>query len=396
VEQAVSVSPTLTLTAAGARRWDCVVVGAGPAGALAAREVARRGASVLLVDKASFPRYKVCGCCVNSRSLRLLESVELGTLMDRLGAVPLTHVRLGARSAQATVAVPAGAAASREAFDAALVEAAMVEGADFLPETSASLQSATADAAHREVRLRQAGNEIIVECTVVLAANGLGGRLEGPPASNNGAPAAARPWSRGSRVGAGSIADDAPRSYEPQTIYMACGAAGYVGMVRIEDGRLDIAAALDPLEVKAAGGAGALANLIIAGAGFAEVPGLVELPWKGTPHLTRSAPLLAGDRFFTLGDAAGYVEPFTGEGIAWALLSATLVAPLALRAIRQWDPALAAHWRAVYHRRVTHRQTICRISAGLLRRPVLTTVVVGVLSLMPSLAWPLLRVMYRD
>jgi 2-polyprenyl-6-methoxyphenol hydroxylase-like FAD-dependent oxidoreductase len=392
----VSVAATLNLAAAGTRRWDCVVVGAGPAGALAAREVARRGASVLLVDKVSFPRYKVCGCCLNSRSLRLLESVELGTLMERLGAIPLTHVRLGARRAQATVALPAGAAASREAFDAALVDAATAEGADFLPETSASLQPATAGAAHREVRLRHGGNETIVECRLVLAANGLGGRLEGPPANSNGALPAACPWSPGSRVGAGSIADDAPRNYEPQTIYMACGAAGYVGLVRIEDGRLDIAAAFDALAVKAAGGAGALANLIIAGAGFAEVPGLADLTWKGTPYLTRSAPQLAGDRVFTLGDAAGYIEPFTGEGIAWALLSATLVAPLALRAIRQWDPALTTHWTAVYHRRVTHRQTICRISAAVLRRPALTRVVVGVLSLMPSLAWPLLRVMYRD
>src|SRR5437762_947004 len=65
VEAAMTVPPTLTLADAERRVWDVVVVGAGPAGAAAARELARRSVSVLLVDKAVFPRWKVCGSCLN-------------------------------------------------------------------------------------------------------------------------------------------------------------------------------------------------------------------------------------------------------------------------------------------------------------------------------------------
>ena len=45
--------------------------------------------------------------------------------------------------------------------------------------------------------------------------------------------------------------------------------------------------------------------------------GLVEAPWRGTPLLTRRSAHRAGTRIFALGDATGYVEPFTGEGMAW-------------------------------------------------------------------------------
>ena len=55
------VSETTTggeLAEAGDRLWDAVVIGAGPAGAVAARELAAAGVGVLLVDRASFPRWK--------------------------------------------------------------------------------------------------------------------------------------------------------------------------------------------------------------------------------------------------------------------------------------------------------------------------------------------------
>src|SRR5262249_23647918 len=64
VVPAMTLAATLDLMTTSERRWDAVVVGAGPAGALAARELARLGAAVLLVDRATFPRWKVCGCCL--------------------------------------------------------------------------------------------------------------------------------------------------------------------------------------------------------------------------------------------------------------------------------------------------------------------------------------------
>ena len=74
--------------------WDVVVVGAGPAGSMAALEIARRGPSVLLVDKARFPRYKVCGCCLNGRTLSLLGLAGLGGLVEQCGGSPLRSFEL--------------------------------------------------------------------------------------------------------------------------------------------------------------------------------------------------------------------------------------------------------------------------------------------------------------
>ena len=113
----------MTLAGVAAGMWDAVVVGAGPAGALAARESARRGLRVLLVDREAFPRWKVCGCCLSGRALGTLAGVGLADLPHRHGALPLREVRLAARHRDAVVALPDGVALSRQTLDAALVEA---------------------------------------------------------------------------------------------------------------------------------------------------------------------------------------------------------------------------------------------------------------------------------
>src|SRR3954468_10803523 len=61
-------APSPTLADTPYRTWDVVVVGAGPAGSLAAYDLARRGLTVLLVDKATFPRWKVCGSCLSPQA----------------------------------------------------------------------------------------------------------------------------------------------------------------------------------------------------------------------------------------------------------------------------------------------------------------------------------------
>ena len=115
---------------------------------------------------------------------------------------------------------------------------------------------------------------------------------------------------------------------------------------------------------------------------------LQEAP-RGTPPLTRLHRKRAGDRLFLIGDAAGYVEPFTGEGIAWAVGSALLVSPLVARACRSWRPGLEEEWESVYARAVGRRQRIIRCLAFGLKKPWLCRAVLGALWGLPSLARPL-------
>src|SRR5438094_692900 len=111
----MTVVATLDLAEAARRPWDVIAVGAGPAGALAARELARRGAAVLLVDRAAFPRRKVCGGCVNPWALATLAQVGLGGLTADLGAVPLAGMRLVVGGGTAYVPRAGSVALSRQA-----------------------------------------------------------------------------------------------------------------------------------------------------------------------------------------------------------------------------------------------------------------------------------------
>jgi flavin-dependent dehydrogenase len=148
---------------------------------------------------------------------------------------------------------------------------------------------------------------------------------------------------------------------------------------------------LDAAWVRTCGGPGSAATRLLAEAGWPAVPRLAELGWRGTPALTRRARHLTAERLFLLGDAAGYIEPFTGEGMAWALAAGRAVAPLAARAAGRWRPELARTWDALYHRLIARRQVFCRAVAAVLRCPPLTRAMIQLLSRAPALAAPVAR-----
>ncbi len=367
--------------------WDVLVAGAGPAGALAAREIARDGASVLLVDKAVFPRAKVCGCCLNVGALNSLEAVGLGDLPLRVGAQLIHAMQVAEERHQAAIPLPGGAALSREVLDAALVKEAIACGAHFVPQTSAVLEPG--EQGIRFVTLIQKETVMQVKAQVVVAADGLGGTfLEKEPGFDV-------TLQSNSRIGASAMTSAAPDFYRLGTIFMACGAGGYVGLVRVEEGKLDIAAAFDGAFLKRMGGPGLAASVILHEAGFSSIEGLAGLPWRGTPALTRHRTRVAGHRLFVIGDAAGYVEPFTGEGMAWAFASARAVVPLVLEGIRTWDASLPDRWAAFHRHLIGSRQKTCGVITRGLRHSALRHVAVRVLSRAPACAAPVVRAINR-
>jgi flavin-dependent dehydrogenase len=383
----MTLRATRTLAEAAERCWDAVVVGAGPAGALTAHELARRGQAVLLVDRAIFPRAKVCGCCLNGSALAALGSAGLGGLPGRLGGVALDSFHLATAGRSVELPLPCGAAVSREAFDAALVQAAIDRGADFLPGTRAALGQA--HEMHRLVCLTQGDTVHEVAARLVVAADGLGCGLLARAGL-----ATAVPWP-GSHIGVAAILSNAEHFYRPGVIWMASGADGYVGLVRLEDGRLDVAAALAPVAVRHAGGPRPVVQTILAHAGLPPPGGLDTATWRGTPGLTRQLRRVAHPRLFVLGDAAGYVEPFTGEGMAWALSAAVALAPLATAVVREWRPELARAWGRRYRLVVYRRQLVCRLASSLLRRPWLVLGLVEMLKFLPGLAAPVIALLNR-
>ncbi|WP_437221991.1 NAD(P)/FAD-dependent oxidoreductase [Planctomicrobium sp. SH661] len=138
--------------------------------------------------------------------------------------------------------------------------------------------------------------------------------------------------------------------------------------MRLEDHRLNVAAAFDRDFIRNCGTPGAAASRILSESGFRSFSDLESAHWQGTPSLTRRLSVPASERVLVIGDAAGYVEPFTGEGIAWALASAQAVVPLVLRGVKCWTPALQDEWASSLKRLLHRRQWMCRQLAFGLRR----------------------------
>jgi 2-polyprenyl-6-methoxyphenol hydroxylase-like FAD-dependent oxidoreductase len=377
------MDPTCTTEARDRSRWDAVVIGAGPAGAMVARELAARGACVLLVERRRFPREKVCGGCLSGHALAVLRSAGLGSLAERSGGMSFSSFRLGVRGRAVQLDLPPGMAVSRARFDAELVAAAVAAGARFLPGTEARVGDV--DGAARAVHLGSGHDCRLIAGSLVLVATGLG--LPRLPGGSGPRPRVARD----SKLGAGCFLDDGPPGYEAGAIHMAVGKAGYVGLIRLADARLHLACALEQAALQQAGGPGAVAATILAEAGFPRVPSLGTAMWRGTPALTRRTRPLADERLLILGDAAGYVEPFTGEGIAWALGSARAIAPLAARALDRWDARLGREWEILHRRVVRRRQFLCRAAAEILRRRWLTRAAFEVIARLPVPAGRLLE-----
>ncbi|HUV13141.1 MAG TPA: NAD(P)/FAD-dependent oxidoreductase [Acidobacteriota bacterium] len=366
--------------------WDVIIVGAGPAGSMTAMSLAAYDHSVLLVDRAYFPRYKVCGCCLNLAAIRTLEQAGLWGLVDEGRARPLDSVDLFAFGRHAKLSLPGGFAISRTALDSALIDSALRRGVTFLPGARAEFEAA--DATGCRIRFRTVQEAGSIQARVVVCADGLGGSfLKNHPRFK---PITAK----NSRVGLGCIYPDSIPGLRGGAIRMCIGSKGYVGTVQLEDGTFDIAAALDPEAIGKEGTSPADAiNSILSQSGVPEIPELAVQDWKGTPRLTRHRPSLGDERIFVVGDAAGYVEPFTGEGIAWALMSASLVAPLVRDAIVRWTPNLLAEWHEIRGSHIRHRQRVCRVVCRALRSPLICQVLLPLLSRRPCWAGPVITML---
>src|SRR5258707_5651774 len=109
-------------------QFDVVVIGAGPAGPAAALAARRAGASVLLLDKAAFPRDKPCGDGIAPHALDVVRELGVTGLEDGFAPVPSLRLvgpgggAVARRHARPTYTIP------RLVFDNRLVQAAIAAG----------------------------------------------------------------------------------------------------------------------------------------------------------------------------------------------------------------------------------------------------------------------------
>ena len=374
------VEATLTLDAAAARRWDVVVVGAGPAGGSAALRLAGHGLDVLLIDRGGMPRGKLCGCCLSPAALAEIRGLGLRGPLEQ--AVPLERIRLAADGREAAIDVRDGATLSREVLDAAIVAEAIAAGCHWLPHTAAAAVDEPGDGGEPTARVSIRGHESMdsaptrVVCRRLILATGLGDHVRLTAAALR--QPSARMIADRSRIGIGAVLPADAMDLPAGELLMAVARSGYCGIVRLEDGRIDVAAAVDRDALADAAPAAVLARILVEATARQAAEHLGDMlstaTIRATPSLTRSAPLVEGlgGIVFRIGDAAGYVEPFTGEGMGWALAAGRLV----VEAV--WDAtngglapaAIAAGlYNEVHARHFGPRHARCRRVAAGLRMP---------------------------
>ena len=373
------IAGTIDLDAAAALRWDVVIVGAGPAGGAAALRLARHGLRVIVIDRGSLPRGKLCGCCLSAAAVAELRSLEIPASGPLARAVPLQRIRVVAGGSEACIAARGSATVSRETLDTELLAAAVAAGARWLPWTAAvAIDEQDDQEPMVVVTVREQRGDARtgrLECRRVVLATGLGDTVRLPGGTPCGSAATVAP---GSRIGIGAVLPAAAAAVVPGELLMAVAAGGYCGIVRLEDGRIDVAAAIDRRALVTASPAEALRRILrdARGGGMADagLEGLEAATMRATPALTRSSPLVVGSgrNVLRIGDAAGYVEPFTGEGMGWALVAGRLAAEALVeeRAGGLRPATVAAQQYARAHVRCfSRRHARCRWVAAALRRP---------------------------
>lgn len=375
----MTVSATITPDESADGAWDVLVVGAGPAGAVAARQAARHGLRTLLVDAKRFPRDKVCGGCLNQRALAALRQAGLEPEVARCDGVPLDRVRVVTRGRAVVLPLPAGQAVWRTVFDVELIQAAIAAGVRFLPETQATVAPAP-ESDCRHVMAGQQKRHLPLAARVVVVADGLSRSSLKllPEFKSHIAP--------GSRIGAGGTLESGGADHPPGQITMAVSRAGYVGLTQVGGGRLNVAAALDPAGLQQGRSIVELVTNVLDDAGISPPAGLSTTTWHGTPSLTSRPGRLAAERLLLIGDAAGYVEPFTGEGMAAALEGALAIGPIVREGCADWHASLAADWDTMHRRLLGNRQTVCRALAWTVRRPHAVSAAMGVCRMFPAAA----------
>lgn len=366
--------------------WDIVVVGAGMAGSIAAREAARLGSRVLLVEKAALPRRKVCGCFLNANAVASLAQLDLSHLLATSGAPAVRGVFIAAGSRRAYLPLPTGAGLSRHWLDARLAHEATIAGATLTLRTEAHLVGV--DEHECRVKLVRGDDSVEIRSRIIVAADGLAGRLA------RETPGCTQVINPRSRIGVSAATSLVPAGYQPGTIQMVVGREGYIGSLQVEDGRVEIAAALDPAAMKR-WGPGETVRRILRQSPLPIFADAGDLSWQGTTPLSCRTLPPAGPRMFFVGDAAGYIEPFTGEGMAWAIASGAAVATIAHEAARHYSADVPRRWVAERARLLRGRMRLCRLVTQSLRYPRLTELNVALLGHVPFLAAPVINWLNR-
>ena len=303
-------------------RHDAVVVGAGPAGSATAALLAARGAHVVLVDRATFPRPKPCAEYLSPATV---------TLLDRLDALPAVRIAGGAVVRGMRIVAPDGTEATgrfpntpglaipRDLLDTALVAHAAAQGAEVV--TGVTVTS-LARGSGWTITLQSRRGTQTLDGDLLIGADGMHSRI---------ARRTVGVWpSTSHRIALVTHYAGVPGMRDTGEMHVT--PFGYVGIADVGGGLVSVSVVVDRRRTPPGPSAAAWFHALIS-----RVPDIAHRlaegrrvdRVRGVGPFGRRARRAVGHRLLLVGDAAEFFDPFTGDGIWTALRGAELVADAA-------------------------------------------------------------------
>jgi geranylgeranyl reductase family protein len=320
-------------------QYDVVIVGGGPGGATAGMLLAQHNLSVVILEKARFPRDKPCGGLLSGRAVRIVSSLHGEAALAQLARASSTGCRLLHQRTVLAEAIGCDTlfVVARRELDGFLLQAAREAGCTVFE--------------HSEVRdVQPARSAVMLSSGEMIR----GGVIIGADGANSTVRKTCWPQSQRAQkaVGLGLVADVAAAQLQTAEMRDACSRLPHVFFGLTPWGYGWIFPKGETLSVGVGGLLGQRVALRTA------------LQWLVSEHFREGVweslriyghPLPVGNfqrtagrgNILLVGDAAGLVEPVTGEGIAFALQSAQLAATSALAALSRGKPSQAGrHYNA--------------------------------------------------
>jgi geranylgeranyl reductase family protein len=296
--------------------FDVAIVGAGPAGSTCAAFCAVAGLRTVLLEREAFPREKVCGDCLNPACWPVLRRLDIAEQVRRLPHGKLDKVEFIAIGGEkVSVDLPRGdeseIAVKRRFFDDALLTRARELGVEIREESTVTALNKTA--------ARNWKIDIVRQTLAARFLVGADGRNSTVARLCNLLPRPER-----ERV-ALQAHIPLPKEFGNRVVLQFLP-EGYSGQAPVNDAELNLCLVGTPPTI--------LSLRKWAEAEFLLPP---NQPWRSITLLTRPPVPSGHENLFFIGDAARVVEPFTGEGIYYALRSGELAANAIERIIRAQD-----------------------------------------------------------
>jgi geranylgeranyl reductase family protein len=339
--------------------YDVIIAGAGPAGSLAARVCAQAGFQVLLLDKAVFPREKPCAGAVSIRSLRALRHVGIALPPEIIERRISTLNIMPPDWKPLTIRTPISYAftTKRSNFDYVLAQKALEVGAKFQDGQKIT------DIEEKKTHVICYTAKTQYEARILIGADGATGMVG--RASGLRGPKNPEEFGLALEADVPFASIDIEERLDPTSIYL--------WFLNIPMGYFWVFPRRNSLSIGLGGAASKITDMrkllcdltrLFARYYCIKLPALKGIRGHPLPALGFQRPLLT-QRILLVGDAAGFIDVFTGQGICYALESGILAGYAATMALRKrpYNPAKLSWYIRMAQRRFGNELIESRILA---------------------------------